>query len=373
MHLLGQGWVAERVCYAQPTSPACRAGWPDDGGGKRYAWHNYSVGRGPEKKGSSESRHAPMNVLNLVTNPDAQFFQQQVATLDRLGVTGHTLSVPGTRRAGGDSSASASTSRSALDYFRFYPQVLRRSLGGYDIVHANYGLTAPAALAQPTRPVVLSLWGSDLLGTFGRMSGVCARAADAVIVMSDEMAAALGPVDSHVIPHGVDMERFRPIPQAVARDRVGWDPETAQVLFPYAAGRAVKDYPRAESVVRATDERFDAPVELRTLSGVPHDRMPLYLNAADALLLTSTHEGSPNAVKEAMACALPVVSTDVGDVGTLLDGVTNSHVSRTDDGLVDGLVDVLRSGEPSDGRRHVEPLGLARMGERIVSVYESVL
>lgn len=310
-----------------------------------------------------------MNVLNLVTNPDAQFFEQQVETLAGLGVSADTVAVPGDRRTTDD----VSESRSPLDWLQFYPRVLRASLGDYDVVHANYGLTAPAALAQPRRPVVLSLWGSDLLGSVGWLSRLCARAADAVIVMSDEMAAALDPIDSHVIPHGVDTRRFRPLPRRFARERVGWDGDTAQVLFPYAARRPVKDYPRAEAVVAAARERLDEDVELRTLHGVAHDRMPLYVNAADALLLTSKREGSPNSVKEAMACNCPVVATDVGDVRTLLGDVTASHVCRTDEELVDGLVDVLVRGERSDGRAHIEPYSLDRMGERIVDVYESVL
>ena len=309
-----------------------------------------------------------MKVLNLVTNPHAQFFERQVETLGRMGVTGRTLSVPGTRQT----TEAGTESRSPLDYVRFYPQVLRCSLDGYDVVHANYGLTAPAALAQPTRPVVLSLWGSDILGGVGWLSRRCARLADAVIVMTDEMAETLDPIDSHVIPHGVDLELFRPIPRAAARDCVGWDEETTQVLFPYSKGRPVKDYPRAESIVRAARERLDGPVKLRTLSGIPHEMMPLYMNAADALLLTSKHEGSPNSVKEAMACNLPVVSADVGDVRDRLAGVSNSFVRRTDAELVASLVAVLERRSPSNGRRHVEPLGLERMGERILSVYESV-
>ncbi|APE95109.1 glycosyltransferase [Halodesulfurarchaeum formicicum] len=309
-----------------------------------------------------------MNVLNLVTNPDAQFFEQQVETLAGLGVSSDVVAVPGDRRTTDDTAEP----RSVLDWLQFYPQVLRASRGDYDVVHANYGLTAPAALAQPRRPVVLSLWGSDLLGSVGWVSRLCARAADAVIVMSEEMAAALDPIDSHVIPHGVDMERFQPLSRRVARDRVGWDGDAAQVLFPYAERRAVKDYPRAEAVVAAAREQFDGDIELRTLHGVAHDRMPLYMNAADALLLTSKSEGSPNSVKEAMACNCPVVATAVGDVPALLSDVTASHVCRTDEELVAGLIDVLERGERSDGRAHVEPYGLDRMGKRILDVYESV-
>jgi glycosyltransferase involved in cell wall biosynthesis len=309
-----------------------------------------------------------MNVLNLVTNQHAQFFEHQVETLRELDVASTTVAVPGQRRETDDGMAD----RSVFDYVRFYPRVLRHAFDGHDLVHANYGLTAPAALAQPTRPVVLSLWGSDLFGDLGWVSRWCARRADAVIVMSEEMATALEPIETHVVPHGVDLERFRPMPQTLARERVGWDRDGIHVLFPYARGRPVKDYPRAESVVQAAGHRLDVDVTLQTLSGVAHDLMPLYVNAADALLLTSRHEGSPNSVKEAMACNLPVVSTDVGDVERLLADVSNSAVCSTDEELIAALVRVLERDTPSDGRAHVEPLGMQRMGERIVDVYESV-
>ncbi|QLG60853.1 glycosyltransferase family 4 protein [Halorarum salinum] len=309
-----------------------------------------------------------MRVLNLATSQDAEFFQLQVRALERQGIEGTTLGVPGDQEPTDD----GMTSRSVADYLRFHTRVLRRSLDAYDVVHANYGLTAPAALSQPTRPVVLSLWGSDLLGEFGWLSRRCARRADAVIVMSAEMADVLD-ADCHVIPHGVDLKQFRPFPRRTACETVGWDHDVGNVLFPYPEQSPVKNYPRAERVVDAVRDRLDGDVELRTVYGVPHARMPVYMNAADALLVTSRREGSPNTVKEAMACNLPVVATDVGDVRERLDGVTPSHVRRTDGGLVDGLLDVLERGSQSNGRAVVRSLGLERMGRDIRAVYESAL
>jgi glycosyltransferase involved in cell wall biosynthesis len=309
-----------------------------------------------------------MQVLNLVTNPDAPFYEQQVGALTRQGISETTLSVAGNRAVTDDDSGS----RSPLAYAGFYLRVLRRSLEPYDVVHANYGLTAPMALAQPHRPVVLTLWGSDLLGEPAPLSKWCARRADAVIVMSEEMADVLE-TECHVIPHGIDLSLFRPMPRREARAAVGWRADARHVLFPYAAKREMKDYPRAERVVERVRDRLDDDIVLQTLHDVPHDRMPLYMNAADALLLTSKSEGSPNSVKEAMACNLPVVATDVGDVRERLSDVDPAHVCRTDQQLVDGLTDVLERGVPSDGREAIESLGVDRIGERIRAVYESVL
>lgn len=309
-----------------------------------------------------------LRVLNLVPSEASRFFQQQVDTLDSLGVESTTLSVPG-RREYDDGETSG---RSVLDYARLYPNALAASFGDYDLIHANYGLTAPHAICQPNLPVVLSLWGTDLFGKYGRVSRFCARWADEVVVMSPDMAAALGR-ESHVIPHGIDLERFRPEPAAPARERVGWDAESHHVLFPYPREREVKNYPRAERVVDAARDYLDTPVTLHSVTGVPHAEMPTYLNAADALLLTSNHEGSPNAVKEALACNLPVVSTDVGDVRTRLDEVEQAYVGRSDAELVDGLVAVLRSDDRPRGRDQVREISRQHTGEQLLALYREVV
>lgn len=306
-----------------------------------------------------------MRVLSLVTNHRATFYRNQVASLESLGVECTTVAVPGGARQGRDSD-----SRSPVDYARFYRRVLARSIGDFDLVHANYGLTAPFALAQPVRPVVLSLWGSDVYGRYRPLSLWCARRCDAVVVMSDRMAAAVD-APSVVIPHGVDVETFAPRPRTEAREAVGWRDDARHVLFPYPPSRPVKNYPRARRVVERAQSRLDGPVELHTISGVPHECVATYMNAADALVLTSAHEGSPNVVKEALACNLPVVSTDVGDVRERLSGVSTSFVRSDDDGLVEALVTVLDRRERSNGRAHVETLSVERVGERILAVYEA--
>ena len=304
-----------------------------------------------------------MKVLSLVTTERAPFYRAQVDLLRQSGVELTTLTPP--NPADGET-------RSVFDYLGLYPGLLRRSFGSYDLVHANYGLTAPIALAQPNLPVVLSLWGSDLLGTYGPVSRLCARYSDAVVVMSEEMADALDQ-DCFVVPHGVDLDQFAPRPRHEARAALGWDPDAHHVLFPYNPGRPVKDFPRAERVAAAVDERFERPVVLHAVTGVDHDEMPTYMNAADSLLVTSKREGSPNTIKEALACDLPVVATDVGDVAERLRGVTHSAVCRTDAELVAELTGVLEADVRSNGREAVEELSARHETERLRSVFESVV
>jgi len=241
----------------------------------------------------------------------------------------------------------------------------------YDLVHANYGLLGPVALSQRRLPVVLTLWGTDLYGPLGPLTRTIVPFCDAVIVMSEGMADEFQR-DCDVIPHGIDTERFKPEPQSVARRKVGWDKGQYHVLFPYHPDREVKNYPLAKRTVDAIDTVLEKPVTLRPVWGVSHEKFPHYVNAADCLLMSSKREGSPNAVKEALACNLPVVSTDVGDVGELLAGVEPSAVCDSEAELVGALADVLRTAERSNGREAVENLSLEWMSDRIREVYERV-
>jgi glycosyltransferase involved in cell wall biosynthesis len=308
-----------------------------------------------------------VRVLNLVTTPQSRFYRQQVEELTRRGVRETTLAVPGHHEYG-----EADNGRNALDYVRFLPTVLRHATDDYDLVHANYGLTAPHAVIQARLPVVVSLWGSDLAGRYGHVSRLAARFADAVVVMSEDMADDLGR-DCYVVPHGVDLDMFQPEPTDEARQRLGWREDAHHVLFPYPQGRAVKDYPRAERVVEAARERVDGDLVLHSVSGVDHEDMSTYFNAADVLLLTSRREGSPNVVKEALACNLPVVSTDVGDVRERVADVTGSRVAASADELADGVAGALRIDGESNGRAAARRVGKERCTAQLLGVYRDVL
>jgi len=304
-----------------------------------------------------------MRVLNLVTTP-RPFFDQQMEVLEKCGVETEAVTVPGRE--------STSGGRTPLDYARYYPKVLRESLGEYDVVHANYGLTAPFALAQPRRPIVLSLWGSDLMGRPRPLVERCAPYFDEVIVMSERMADEIG-CEVTVIPHGVDFEKFQPIDQREAREAVEWDHDAKHVLFPYHPSREVKDYPKARRIVDTVDDRLDEDVRLHAVHGVSHGELYKYMNAADALLLTSKWEGSPNSVKEALVCNLPIIARDVGDVCERVRGVRRSFACSSEGELRRKLELVIEAGERSDGRNQSRELRETVMRDRLLSLYDSTL
>jgi teichuronic acid biosynthesis glycosyltransferase TuaC len=259
------------------------------------------------------------------------------------------------------------------------------------LVHAQYGsVTAVVAdLIRGSLPLVVSFCGDDLLGTPGpglywRTREKCARAiglwaglrSTTLIVKSDNLLRAL-PVSLRdravMLPNGVDTAWFRPMARYECRARLGWNVQSKVVLFNASQNedRLRKNPSLARAAVDLLAQSIPE-VSLYMMSNASQEEVRLLLNAADSLLVTSLHEGSPNIVKEAMACNLPVVSVPCGDVPerlrmTLPGGVC-SYDARV---LAKALEEVLKAGSRSNGRNELIAQGLttAKVAERLIRVY----
>lgn len=308
------------------------------------------------------------------------FVKEQVESVRDAGVEVRLLHVDRTREGAG--------------VYRRLGERLRRALAeeSPDVVHVMYGgvMAATAARHVGRVPLVISFCGNDLLGEgevgarrrlVERYAIACshraARRADHVIVKSEPLRAALpaGLEERRItlLPNGVDLERFSPRDRAAARAELGWADERRHVLFPSGPSRTEKRYWLARAAVDALRRGLEEEVELHALDGVPPGQVPTWLNASDVVLLTSTHEGSPNAVKEALACDVAVVSTDVGDVRERIGGVTGCVVAdATPEALGDGLRTALAAGRVQ-GRAAVRPLALERVAERLARIYEAAV
>jgi glycosyltransferase involved in cell wall biosynthesis len=175
-----------------------------------------------------------------------------------------------------------------------------------------------------------------------------------------------------VIPNGVDTELFSPIPRDLARTRLGWDQQERIVLFAADPEVARKRHWLAKAACDRASERI-RDLRLHVAKDVPPSEMPLLMSAADCLVLTSSIEGSPNVVKEALACDLPVVSTDAGDARELLAIAEPSWVCPDDpDALSRALVECLRDRRRSNGREVSARLGLEPIAERVLALYQSL-
>jgi glycosyltransferase involved in cell wall biosynthesis len=203
-----------------------------------------------------------------------------------------------------------------------------------------------------------------------------ARQADAVIVKSVAMAKVLAPLEVHVIPNGVDTDLFRPLDRQASRAQLGWPAERHIVVFPNNPALPVKDFPLAQRVVEQASRRIGKPIDLMPLWGIEPTAMPLYFNAADAILMTSIAEGSPNAVKEALACDAAIVATAVGDIAMQLSGVEGCFAGpRSAETLGEALGAILRNRPAPNGRAALinRGLDLDTVARRVLTVYQDVV
>jgi glycosyltransferase involved in cell wall biosynthesis len=213
---------------------------------------------------------------------------------------------------------------------------LRRFLKGrsFDIVHAHYSLSGYVASLSGARPLVVSLMGSDVWkGMLGKgiMKLFNRFFWDMLIVKSESMKKKIDTKNSHVIPNGVNFDVFQPIDKENAKKKVGFN-YNKHIIFVANPERREKNYQLAFKAFKLLN---DPDVELNVVSGVGYKDIPYYYYAADVLLLNSLWEGSPNVVKEAMACNLPIVLTDVGDVKEVIGDTEGCHVTSFDPNDVD--------------------------------------
>jgi glycosyltransferase involved in cell wall biosynthesis len=217
-------------------------------------------------------------------------------------------------------------------------------------------------------------WKSRLEIAFSRYA---ARRANAIVCKSEELRAALPRGDdrarAHVIPNGVNVHQFAPGDRLEARRRLGLDPQETLVLFPHTPGVSRKRQDLAEAGVGALAPR-GVRARLWMVHGVPHALMPDHYRAADCLLLTSDQEGSPNVVKEALCCDLPVVSVNVGDVRVWVElGVGSQIVDRDPDAIAAGLQTVLRGDRRADGARVRAAVAADRIARQLIAVYADAM
>jgi glycosyltransferase involved in cell wall biosynthesis len=277
--------------------------------------------------------------------------------------------------------------RDPRNYLAAWKEVRRRvELGGYDLVHAQFGQSGITALPKSV-PLVVTFRGDDLEGIIGEkgryipsgwllrfISRTVARQADAAIVVSEHMKRYLpASVAAHVMPSGIDLDLFRPEPRDAVRRRLGLPLNQRLVLFVGNPGLSRKRHALAQAAVEVVNRSL--PTRLMVGWEMPHRQIAELMNACDALILTSMQEGSPNSVKEALACNLPVVAVPVGDVAVRLQGIPGCELCPDDrvDSIAVALDRVLRRGQRIDGRSAVKDLDERLLTTQLIGIYRSIL
>jgi len=259
--------------------------------------------------------------------------------------------------------------------------------GKYRLVHSHGGETALVARFFRGVPVLASYLGSDILapreGNLRNRMKCFVRSKilrghsllmSATTTKSDEMESLLPPharSRNWVIPDGVNRSRFSPVERDEARRQIGWSSDETTVI---SVGHRVpvKRLWLAEQATALAKQEIQC-LHWRVLSDVDPDDMPLYYCAADCLIHTSASEGSPNAVKEALACNLPVVATLAGDIPELLNGVAPSALCAPEpEMLAREIVRCVADRQRSDGRERTRHLGIEETTARTLECYASL-
>ena len=284
------------------------------------------------------------------------------------------------------------TEKGKFVYLSALPVIKQKFIKGqFDILHVQFGGVQAFLGALTARDkCVITYHGTDLHGgnppslqeKISYMIGIfcsrlAVRMAGASIAVSQNLVENLPRKIARrieIIPTGVDFRVFRPMDKAYARMRLNLEQDPYLVLFCDNNNDPVKRRDIAEQTVGLLQKQ-GLNVSLLVMTHIPFEEVPLYLNAADALLVTSEKEGSPNIVKEALACNLPVVSVDVGDVAEMIAGVKSCRIVQRDpETIKDVLAEIILTGVPSDGReKRRNVIDNEKVCNRVMEVYKRVV
>ncbi len=300
-------------------------------------------------------------VPDVSTPQRGQWVRDQVEEVRRRGVEVEVFSFP---RGRGEYIPATRRLRALLRRRRF------------DLVHAHYGLPGWCARLAGARPLIVTFHGTDVRHPLvGALSRRLAWRVDLVAAVSRALFApedgrpGLPPVPgAAVLPCGPDLSRFGPIPRAEARAALGLDPDGRYLFFPADPSRPEKRHDRAAALAAACG------AELLSGGSIDPELMPLWLNAAGAVLVTSDYEGFGLAAVEALACGVPVLSTPVGIAPYALAGVEGCLCADFDTAFWGAAARAhLNAADPRvAGTARAASLSAARMAERAIVAYRDV-
>jgi glycosyltransferase involved in cell wall biosynthesis len=306
--------------------------------------------------------------------PTTVFIRNDIAAIERCGVIGNTFTL---------------SSRSSLPILINESRRFRREVKRFkpDLIHAHYGTVTAFFSAMLTRkPLVITYQGSDLnhfwhsnplRSPTGRvLSQLAALRAGRIICVSEKLRRRLWwkRARASVLPSGVDTAIFHPISKSEARTKLGWGQQEKIVVSSAGTDPPRKRLDLAQASIRAAESLCGA-IRFVVLDGrTEHRDVPIIFNASDCFLMTSDSEGSPNVVKESIACGLPVVSVDVGDVRERLRNVRPSAiVSRDPEAIGKALAEILLESERSNGPQIIQDLSTDKIAWRTLRLYEEAL
>ncbi len=243
-----------------------------------------------------------------------------------------------------------------------------------DVLHAHYGLSGLLANLQRAVPVVTTYHGSDINEAKNRpFSRIAMWLSAWNVFVSQRTLDIMHPKSKYaLIPCGIDLSEIQLTGQSEARERMGLSERGKYILFAGAFDNAVK----APELAKASVAVLHEDVQLLELKGYTREQVTLLMRAADVFLLTSKMEGSPQVIKEAMACGCPIVSVDVGDVAERIAGLEGCLVAKSRDPkeIASLLKQALAFNRRTDGRERIIAMGLdnRQVAQKLLAIYSSL-
>ena len=260
--------------------------------------------------------------------------------------------------------------------------------GKPDIIHAHYGLSAIVAELQSEVPVVTTFHNGETHNWHvNLMSSLMSLRAKHVIYVAQHIRNMVYFKNRNysIIPCGVSLEDCFIMDKAEARQRLGWDLEKKYVMF----GGAFSDTRKNYALLKDAVALMDGDIECIEMRGLTREQCVLRMNAADVFALPTKNEGSPQALKEAMACNCPIVATDVADIKHLLGDLPGHYVLpnkkgnaawwKGDEHSAEELAELLKKALSfegrTEGRKRIVELGYTNelVAKKIVKIYKSII
>ena len=244
-----------------------------------------------------------------------------------------------------------------------------------DIIHAHYGLCGALAVLQNKVPVVITFHNGETLTFKGKLiSSAAAWLSKYNIFVAQHIHDRLFkvPKEYSIIPCGIDLKLLPIVNKEEAIKSMGLRTDVPNILFGGSFSNARKNYPLAKEALALLPYEVNL-IEMKGFSRAEVDQL---LCGCDLFLMPTKSEGSPQVVKEALACNCPIVATGVADIPELLSGVSNCYTTGFDASEIAGRIDtIIKSGQRSNGREKVISMNLDNplVAKRIKMIYEKVL
>lgn len=256
----------------------------------------------------------------------------------------------------------------------------------YDLIHAHYSFSGWLAVLTFTNiPIVISYMGSDIYGKVNAkgkrnlksyintlISGLLQPFVSQIIVKSNRLAKFIYLKKKlNIVPNGIDFEKFKPIDKEIVYKKLNIEEGKYKILFLGNKANSNKNFKLLEKAINKLNPNkyelipFTYPVN--------KDLVPVYINVANVVVLCSFFEGSPNIVKETMACNIPVVSVDVGDVPEVLSKTDGCYIVNYDADEMAEKIEKACNFIRTTGRKDIEHLKIENIAKKIVDIYKNAI